>query len=128
MSSNVILSWNSVPGFAFAFRFIVIGWRNVVSGIVNAVILSPLGYTAEGCPQKTNAFAKAATMRFGLTTLLIAMGVVGVALFLLLAAPSSLAVPFLVLISVGLTAFVTAGLVYGNGNTRAFCIGAMIPV
>jgi hypothetical protein len=66
-------------------------------------------------------------MRFGRTTLLIAMGVVGVALFLLFAAPSGVAVPLLVLISVSVAAAVTAGLVYGSGKIRAFCIGAMIP-
>jgi hypothetical protein len=66
-------------------------------------------------------------MRFGLKTLLIAMGVVGVALFLMFASPNEVAVPLLVLISVSVAALVTTGLVYGRGNIRAFCIGAMIP-
>ena len=66
-------------------------------------------------------------MRFSLTTLLIGMSGVCVALFLLFAAPSTVAVPLLVLISVSLAALVTTGLVYGRGNIRAFCIGAMFP-
>ncbi|MBI3837669.1 MAG: hypothetical protein HY288_07020 [Planctomycetia bacterium] len=66
-------------------------------------------------------------MRFGLKTLLIGTGLLGVALYLLVAAPPNFAVPVLVLISVALAALLTTGVVYGRANLRAFCIGALFP-
>jgi hypothetical protein len=66
-------------------------------------------------------------MTFQLKTLLIGIGVLGVALYLLVTAPGSVAVPALVAISVTSAALCTAGLAYGGPNVRAFCIGALFP-
>lgn len=66
-------------------------------------------------------------MRFRLRTLLVGMAVVAVALFLLIVAPAGLATPLLATIWVLLAAFLGAGIVFGRGHARAFCVGAMFP-
>jgi hypothetical protein len=66
-------------------------------------------------------------MHFNLKTLFAATAVAGVALYLLVPAPSYVAVPLLVMLDLGLAALVLAGLVYGSGALRAFCLGAMVP-
>jgi hypothetical protein len=63
-------------------------------------------------------------MAFRLRTLLGGMTLVGVALFLLFAAPRIVATIGLVFAWTILAAVVTAG----RGYARAFCVGAMIPV
>jgi hypothetical protein len=60
--------------------------------------------------------------------LLIGMAVVAVMLFLLFASPPLLTTPLLATVWVGLAAFLTAGIVFGRGAGRAFCVGAMFPV
>ena len=67
-------------------------------------------------------------MRFGLKALLAAMGLLGIVLYLLFAAPRIVASTSLIFIWVVLAAFLTAGIVYGRGRARAFCVGAMLPV
>ncbi len=66
-------------------------------------------------------------MRFGIRFLFAGITAVAVALFLLIAAPTILAVPLLVLVHTALAAFFLVGLIYGDPPRRAFCLGAMIP-
>ncbi|MEX2318066.1 MAG: hypothetical protein WD669_12990, partial [Pirellulales bacterium] len=67
-------------------------------------------------------------MRFGLKALLVAIGFVGIVLYLLFAAPAIVASTALTFMWVLLAALVTAGIIYGRGSARAFCVGAMFPV
>jgi hypothetical protein len=66
-------------------------------------------------------------MRFGLKALLAAMGLLGIVLYLLFAAPRIVASTSLIFIWVVLAAFLTAGIVYGRGSARACCVGAIFP-
>jgi len=66
-------------------------------------------------------------MTFRLRTLLIGITAVGVLLFLLTAAPSYVAVPALVAIWLFIAGLLLAGIVYGSGRVRAFCLGGMFP-
>ncbi len=66
-------------------------------------------------------------MSFGIKSLFGLTGAIAVALYLLVSAPTFVAVPLLVLLHVTIGALLLAGLVYGAGNLRAFCMGAMIP-
>ena len=66
-------------------------------------------------------------MRFSLRTLLIALTCCAVGCALLFAAPSYVAVPALIFLNVAVPAVLTAGVVYGCGTWRAFCIGGLFP-
>jgi hypothetical protein len=66
-------------------------------------------------------------MRFALRTLLTLVTAACVALFLLFAAPAELAAPGLVVIAVILAVAFSAGVIYGSGGVRAFCVGALFP-
>lgn len=66
-------------------------------------------------------------MTFGLKSLLAAMGVLGVAAYLLFAAPEALATVALSAIWVLVCVLMAAGVIYGRGRTRAFCLGALFP-
>jgi hypothetical protein len=68
-----------------------------------------------------------AAMRFGLKSLLVAMGVLGVALYFLFAAPNIVASTALIFAWVLAAAFFASGIVYGRGAARAFCVGALFP-
>ncbi len=66
-------------------------------------------------------------MKFGLKTLLAIVTLSCVILFLLAASPGFVASPVLVFVWVTLTSLFMSGLIYGRGNVRAFCAGAMLP-
>ncbi len=66
-------------------------------------------------------------MTFRLRTLLAAVAAIGIAVYLLLAAPARVAAPGLILVAVASTIGFTAGIVYGRNKVRAFCIGALFP-
>lgn len=66
-------------------------------------------------------------MSFGIKALFGLVGATAVATYLLVSAPTYVAVPVLVLFHIGITAVLLAGLVYGAGRLRAFCVGALVP-
>jgi hypothetical protein len=55
------------------------------------------------------------------------VGLSCVAVYLVAAAPAMLSTLALIFVWVALAALFAAGIVYGGGNQRAFCIGAMFP-
>lgn len=66
-------------------------------------------------------------MTFSLRSLILAVGVLAVAVWLLAAAPSEAAVPGLVAVAAANAVMITAGMFYGRDHTRAFCAGAAFP-
>ena len=66
-------------------------------------------------------------LQFGLRTLLLLPVAVACALALLLGTPSVIAVPCIFCLAVAVPAILTVCIVYGRGNTRVFCIGALFP-
>lgn len=66
-------------------------------------------------------------MSFGIRSLFGLVSAIAVAVYLLVSAPTLVAVPMLVLLHIVVAALLVAGLVYGAGRLRAFCMAAMIP-
>ena len=66
-------------------------------------------------------------MRFNLRGLLAAFVVLSVALAILAATSSPVAIPLILFLNVALPAYLTAGVVYHGGGARAFCIGGLFP-
>jgi len=70
---------------------------------------------------------RAEPVQFTLAALMLLTLVVAVALALLVGVPSVVAVPIMLFLAAAVPAVLTAGVVYGRGYLRAFCIGALFP-
>jgi len=66
-------------------------------------------------------------LQFSLRTLLLLTMAVACALALLVGTPSAIAVPCIFCLAVAVPAILTVCIIYGHGNTRVFCIGALFP-
>ena len=66
--------------------------------------------------------------QFGLRHVIVTMAVSSVAFALLFVAPGWVTVTASVALSTLATAGLTAGIIYGGHDARAFCVGAMFPV
>lgn len=66
-------------------------------------------------------------VRFGLRSIFVTLTGLAIAYALLFSTPPFVALPCLLALSIMLPALLTAGLIYGNGPSRAFCIGGLFP-